>query len=49
MEGYKVIWDDGYKFRVHITNNCGVENLEAGGYYFDDFVGDGSGDEIWTR
>jgi len=49
MKGYTIIWNDGFKARVHINNEYGVEELESKGFYFDDFVDDGTGDEIWER
>lgn len=47
MKAYEVIWDDGYYLKVKILSADGVKMLEAKGFYFDDFFGDGT--ERWSR
>ena len=46
---FKIIWStpDGWKIHVKVFNADGVRELEQLGYYFDDFVGDGT--EVWKR
>lgn len=48
-KNYKIIWTDGYRFRIHVTGANGVKELEADGFWFDDFFDDGTGDELWKR
>lgn len=47
MKGYEIIWTDGYFYKVRILNADGVKELQADGYWFDDYYGDGT--ERWTR
>lgn len=47
MKGYEIIWTDGYFIKVKILNEDGVKQLEADGYFFDDFYGDGI--ERWAK
>lgn len=49
MKDYKIISTDGLRYRVHVIGENGVKELEADGFWFDDFCDDGTGDEIWKR
>ena len=49
MKNYTIVWTNGYKFRVHLSNDDAVKELEADGFCFDDFCDDGTGEEIWVQ